>query len=61
VLRAAEWDESITLAIGPEGGFSAEERRALAQAGFTPVRLAAYVLRTELAAAAALAVVAAHE
>lgn len=61
VLRAAAWDEAITLVIGPEGGFSAEEHRALARAGFTPVRLAAYVLRTELAAMAALAVVAAHE
>jgi 16S rRNA (uracil1498-N3)-methyltransferase len=61
VLRGVPADCAVTLAIGPEGGFSTEERAALLQAGFTPVRLSAYVLRTELAAVAALAVVAAHE
>jgi 16S rRNA (uracil1498-N3)-methyltransferase len=61
VLRGAPPERAVTLAIGPEGGFSAEESAALQQAGFTPVRLSAYVLRTELAAVAALAVVAAHE
>jgi 16S rRNA (uracil1498-N3)-methyltransferase len=61
VLREAPLDRAITLAIGPEGGFSVEEHAALVQGGFVPVRLSAYVLRTELAAVAALAVVAAHE
>jgi 16S rRNA (uracil1498-N3)-methyltransferase len=61
VLRGVRPEQAVTLAIGPEGGFSTEETAALQQAGFTPVRLSAYVLRTELAAVAALAVVAAHE
>jgi len=47
--------------VGPEGGFSAGEQAQLVSAGFVPVRLGAHVLRTELAATAALAVVAAHE
>jgi 16S rRNA (uracil1498-N3)-methyltransferase len=61
VLRTAPSDRPITLAIGPEGGFSVDEHAALVEAGFAPVRLSAFVLRTELAAVAALAVVAAHE
>lgn len=61
VLRGAPAEQAVTLAIGPEGGFSADEHATLVQAGFTSVRLSAYVLRTELAAVAALAVVAAHE
>lgn len=61
VLRGSPPERAVTLAIGPEGGFSAEEQSALERAGFEPVRLSAHVLRTELAAVAALAVVAAHE
>lgn len=53
--------EPVTLAVGPEGGFAPAESALLQRAGFEPVRLAAYVLRTELAAVAALAVIAAHE
>lgn len=60
-LAATASDEPVTLAIGPEGGFSEEEEQALVSAGFEPVRLAPYVLRTELAAVAALSVLAAHE
>jgi 16S rRNA (uracil1498-N3)-methyltransferase len=52
---------AVALAVGPEGGFSAGEQAQLVSAGFVPVRLGAHVLRTELAATAALAVVAAHE
>jgi 16S rRNA (uracil1498-N3)-methyltransferase len=51
----------LALAVGPEGGFSTSEQQLLVGAGFVPVRLGAHVLRTELAAVAALAVVAAHE
>jgi 16S rRNA (uracil1498-N3)-methyltransferase len=61
VLREAPRDRSITLAVGPEGGFAAEESAQLLAAGFVAVRLAPFVLRTELAAVAALSVVAAHE
>jgi 16S rRNA (uracil1498-N3)-methyltransferase len=45
----------VTLAAGPEAGFSEAEEAALVQAGFTPVRLGPRVLRTETAAIAALA------
>lgn len=61
VLRAAPSDRAITLAVGPEGGFSDGEAAQLTAAGFVAVRLAPFVLRTELAAVAALSVVAAHE
>jgi 16S rRNA (uracil1498-N3)-methyltransferase len=54
-------DRGVALAVGPEGGFSPSELALLVDAGFAPVRLGAHVLRTELAATAALGVVAAHE
>lgn len=46
---------SVTLLIGPEGGFSPAETEAARRLGFTPVRLGARVLRTETAALAMLA------
>ncbi len=61
VLRTLSPREPVTLAIGPEGGFAPREDEALVEAGFEPVRLSTFVLRTELAAVAALSVVAAHE
>ncbi|RYZ09439.1 MAG: 16S rRNA (uracil(1498)-N(3))-methyltransferase [Myxococcales bacterium] len=60
LLRVVAPTQSIALAVGPEGGFSEKETQRLLAAGFQPVRLAPFVLRTELAAVAALAVVAAH-
>lgn len=60
-LREAGATEPVALAVGPEGGFAPSEQQRLVEAGFAPVRLGAHVLRTELAAIAALAVVAAHE
>ena len=45
----------IVMLAGPEGGFSPEEERAAAKAGFAPIRLGPRVLRTETAAVAALA------
>ena len=47
----------VTIAVGPEGGFEAEELRQLRDARFRPVSLGANVLRFETAAVAALAVV----
>ncbi len=44
----------LLLAIGPEGGVSAEELRELEAAGARPVRLGAEVLRASSAAAVAL-------
>lgn len=43
----------VTVAIGPEGGFTAEERWALESAGFLPVRFGDHILRFETAALAA--------
>jgi 16S rRNA (uracil1498-N3)-methyltransferase len=48
---------ALTLFVGPEGGFSAAERAAFANAGAQTVTLGALVLRTETAALAALAVI----
>lgn len=50
----------LVLAIGPEGGFTPEEERALDAIGARAVRLAPHVLRIETAAQAALAVVVAR-
>lgn len=40
----------LLLLVGPEGGFAADERAAIAAAGFTAVRLGPFTLRTETAA-----------
>jgi 16S rRNA (uracil1498-N3)-methyltransferase len=47
--------KAISLAIGPEGGFSAAEREILVAAGYQRVRLGPRVLRTETAALVAIA------
>jgi 16S rRNA (uracil1498-N3)-methyltransferase len=59
VVRSVAPQHPLVLAVGPEGGFSRDETDQLLRAGFQPVRLAPFVLRTELAAVAALSVVAA--
>ena len=46
---------TITLLIGPEGGFTAEEEDLGRQAGFVAIRLGGRVLRTETAALAGIA------
>jgi 16S rRNA (uracil1498-N3)-methyltransferase len=45
------------IAVGPEGGFSPEERQRAVENGFVAVALGPLVLRTETAGLAALAVV----
>lgn len=45
----------VTLLIGPEGGFTADEANVAQQAGFVPVLLGPRVLRTETAAVAGIA------
>lgn len=47
--------KAITLAAGPEAGFSADEEAAFVRAGFVPAKLGPRTLRTETAALAALA------
>lgn len=46
----------VALAIGPEGGFTADEIRTLTRAGFRGLRLGPRILRTETAPLAALAI-----
>lgn len=46
----------LTIAVGPEGGFSAAELELLRGAGGVSTRLGGYVLRVETAAEAAVAV-----
>jgi 16S rRNA (uracil1498-N3)-methyltransferase len=45
---------AVEIAIGPEGGFAAEELEAFQVAGFVRVQLGPRILRTETAALAAL-------
>lgn len=47
--------EAVTLLVGPEGGWNADETAAALAAGFQPLALGPRVLRTETAAVAALA------
>jgi 16S rRNA (uracil1498-N3)-methyltransferase len=57
-LSSIKTDADISLLIGPSGGFTAEEKdRIAAQPFVTPVSLGENVLRSETAAAAALAIV----
>ncbi len=44
----------VTLLIGPEGGFSADEANIALQMGFAPILLGPRVLRTETAAIASI-------
>jgi 16S rRNA (uracil1498-N3)-methyltransferase len=52
----AEAPGQVVVAVGPEGGFTEDEVRQAALAGFRPVGLGPRVLRTETAALAALAI-----
>lgn len=47
----------VALLIGPEGGWTTEEREHAAAAGWEPVSLGPQILRAETAAAAAIAIV----
>lgn len=51
--------DSVALLVGPEGGWTDEERAAFTTAGWQPVSLGPRILRTETAALAALAIVSA--
>lgn len=55
----ADLDESpLTVVIGPEGGFTSDERTSLVKAGYQPMTLGYHTLRFETAALAAAAVAA---
>lgn len=49
-------DKSVSLAIGPERGWSLRERRLLLSAGYKPALLGTRILRTETAVSAGSAV-----
>jgi len=53
---AARGVSRLLLAVGPEGGFSPEERDQARRGGMLPVALGPLILRTETAGLAALAV-----
>ena len=55
-LDAAPPDASIALAIGPEGGWNADEMQTFRDAGWHHVTLGPRILRAETAAIAALAI-----
>ncbi len=50
-------DEDVTVAIGPEGGFSEDEVAELRAAGFSSLRLGPHVLRFETAVPVALGLI----
>ncbi|MEE9234130.1 MAG: RsmE family RNA methyltransferase, partial [Candidatus Acidoferrales bacterium] len=52
--------QSVALAIGPEGGWTEEEREAAHAAGFREASLGGNILRAETAVLAALAILS-HE
>jgi 16S rRNA (uracil1498-N3)-methyltransferase len=57
VPQRREAADHVAMMLGPEGGWTDDERRLAAAAGWLPVSLGPLVLRAETAAAAALAVV----
>lgn len=48
-------DKRVILAIGPEGGFSEQDRRQLHEVGFIGLRIGPRILRTETAGLATIA------
>ena len=51
--------DRVALLVGPEGGWTDEERAEFAASGWTPVSLGPSILRAETAAIAGLAIVSA--
>lgn len=56
-LEGQDAREAFSLAVGPEGGWTAEEQALFTAAGWRAVSLGTTILRTETAALAALAVI----
>ena len=48
-------ETGVVICVGPEGGFTAEEEKAMSHTQFTPVHLGKRIFRTETAALAAIA------
>ena len=53
--RRANPQDTVAMLIGPEGGWTDDEREHFIAAGWTPVSLGRLILRAETAALAALA------
>jgi 16S rRNA (uracil1498-N3)-methyltransferase len=53
---SSQQDEEVALFIGPEGGFSQEEITLLLQKNAESIAIGRYILRTETAAVALLAI-----
>jgi 16S rRNA (uracil1498-N3)-methyltransferase len=56
ILEATAAGSSLALAVGPEGGWTADEIEAFVSAGFSSASLGPTILRAETAAIAALAI-----
>ena len=54
---ARDPNDTVAILIGPEGGWTEEERAQFTAAGWSPVSLGPLILRAETAALAALAIV----
>ncbi len=59
-LHSMSQPDSVELLVGPEGGFSEEERRAALSAGYQALTLGPRILRTETAGLAALTALQMH-
>jgi 16S rRNA (uracil1498-N3)-methyltransferase len=55
-LQSSSGAKTIALAIGPEGDFSSDEIKAAVKFGWIPIDLGSFILRTETAAIASLAI-----
>lgn len=60
VLAESKSPDSIAVIIGPEGGLAPEEIKAMKEVGLLAVSMGRYVLRTETAALASLAMINYH-
>lgn len=58
VLRSEQNKKSITIAVGPEGGFTDEEVARFIAHGFVPVKVGHFTLRAETAGIVAVGIVA---
>jgi len=56
VLAAGAAPRTVIVAVGPEGGWSAEEVRQAQDAGYLPARLGPRILRTETAGITAIGI-----
>lgn len=55
LARAGSSYRGVTVAVGPEGGFTDQEREALVASHFVPLSFGSTILRTETAAVVAIA------